>query len=77
MKASEVITVNPDILGGVPVFKGTRVPIKNLFDWLEKGKSVEDFVADFDYIPRSYCLAILQLSEKLVLQINVNESVDR
>ena len=35
MKASEVILVDKDILGGTPVFKGTRVPVKNLFDYLE------------------------------------------
>jgi uncharacterized protein (DUF433 family) len=77
MKTNEIITVDPDILGGTPVFKGTRVPIKNLFDWLENGKSIEDFITDFDYIPRAHCQAILELSEKLISQININESIDR
>lgn len=77
MKASEVINIDPDILGGTPVFKGTRVPVKNLFDWLEKGKSIEDFVEDFDYIPKEHCMAVLQLSEKLISQTDMNESIDR
>lgn len=76
MRASEVITIDPDILGGIPVFKGTRVPIKNLFDWLEKGRSIEDFLDDFDYIPRDHCLAVLHLSEKLISQVDTNESID-
>lgn len=77
MKASDVITIDPDILGGIPVFKHTRVPIKNLFDWLEKGKTVENFIEDFDYIPRQHCQAVLQLSEKLISQVDSNESIDR
>jgi uncharacterized protein (DUF433 family) len=59
MKASEVIYVDKEILGGTPVFKGTRVPVKNLFDYLEAGDSLNDFLNDFDYIPREYCLTIL------------------
>jgi uncharacterized protein (DUF433 family) len=52
MKVNEVIVVDKDILGGVPVFKGTRVPVKNLFDYLEAGDSLNDFLADFDYISK-------------------------
>ncbi len=59
MKVSEVITVDKEILGGIPVFKGTRVPVKNLFDYLEAGDSLNDFLEDFDYIPREYCLMAL------------------
>jgi uncharacterized protein (DUF433 family) len=67
MKASDVITVDKDILGGTPVFKGTRVPVKNLFDYLEEGDSLQDFLNDFDYIPKEYCLAVLKISEQLLL----------
>ena len=41
------INIDPEILGGTPVFFGTRVPIKNLFDYLESGKSIEYFLDDF------------------------------
>jgi uncharacterized protein (DUF433 family) len=44
----KVINIDPDILGGTPVFFGTRVPIKNLFDYLETGDSIEVFLEDFD-----------------------------
>lgn len=77
MKANEVIDIDPEILGGTPVFKGTRVPVKNLFDWLEKGKSIEEFVEDFDYIPKEHCFAVLHLSEKLISQTDMNENIDR
>ena len=64
MKVSEAIVIDKDILGGIPVFKGTRVPVKNLFDYLEAGDSLNDFLNDFDYIPREYCLTILKTSEQ-------------
>lgn len=67
MKASDVITVDQDILGGIPVFKGTRIPVKNLFDYLEEGDSLQDFLNDFDYVPKEYCLAVLKISEQLLL----------
>lgn len=44
---SKVIHSDPEILSGMPVFMGTRVPMKNLFDYLEAGDSIEDFIDDF------------------------------
>ncbi|MBV8390036.1 MAG: DUF433 domain-containing protein [Mucilaginibacter sp.] len=74
MKASDVITVDKDILGGIPVFKGTRVPVKNLFDYLEEGDSLQDFLNDFDYIPKEYCLAVLKISEQLLADKSLYEN---
>ena len=76
MKAIEVITVDKDILGGVPVFKGTRVPIKNLFDYLEAGDSLNDFLSDFDYIPKEYCLTVLKVSEQLLIDAQLHENIN-
>jgi uncharacterized protein (DUF433 family) len=59
-------------LGGTPIFAGTRVPIKNLFDYLEAGDSLENFLDDFDYIPREHAVAILEFSEKLLTHIAAN-----
>jgi len=56
MKINDVITSDPEILGGTPVFKGTRVPVKNLFDYPEAGDSVDRFIEDFDYIPKNLLL---------------------
>ena len=44
---SKVIHSDPEVLSGMPVFIGTRVPMKNLFDYLEAGDSIEDFIDDF------------------------------
>lgn len=76
MKIQEVVTIDSDILGGVPVFKGTRVPVKNLFEYLEAGDSLQDFLNDFDYIPKEYCLKILELSEKLLTDSKIYESIN-
>ena len=62
----KVIHVDSDILGGTPVFWGTRVPVKNLFDYLETGETVDDFLHDFESVHRNQALCILELSKKLV-----------
>lgn len=62
----KVINIDSEILGGAPVFNGTRVPIKNLFDYLETGETIETFLADFDTVNREQVLKVLQLSEKLI-----------
>ncbi len=67
MKISEVIVSDKEILGGTPVFIGTRIPIKNLFDYLEAGDSIDEFLIDFDYIPREHAVTILAFSEKLLI----------
>lgn len=63
-----VIEVNPDKLGGTPVFRGTRVPIKNLFDYLEGGDSLEDFLDGFPPVSREQAVAVLELAERSLLQ---------
>ena len=62
----KVIKIDSEILGGTPVFNGTRVPIKNLFDYLETGETIETFLDDFDTVKREQVLKVLQLSEKLI-----------
>ena len=47
MSAKSVITSSPDVLGGTPVFAGTRVPVRTLFEYLEAGDSLDDFLSDF------------------------------
>ena len=76
MKVSEVINVDKDILGGTPVFKVTRVPVKNLFDYLEAGDSLNDFLDDFDYIPKEYCLVVLKTSEQLLIDAQLHENIN-
>ncbi len=59
MKKS-IIVVDPEIQGGVPVFSGTRVPVKNLFDFLEAGDSLDVFLDEFPSITREMAIAALE-----------------
>jgi uncharacterized protein (DUF433 family) len=63
----KIINIDPEILGGTPVFSGTRVPVKNLFDYLEAGKSIDMFIEDFETINRKQVLMLLELTNKLLL----------
>lgn len=54
--ANKIINIDPEILGGTLVFYGTRVPIKNLFDYLETGESIDEFLADFDGVTKEQIL---------------------
>jgi len=60
---SKVIVQDPEILGGEPVFKGTRVPVKSLFDHLEAGDSIEDFLEGFPSVKREQVIALLEESK--------------
>jgi uncharacterized protein (DUF433 family) len=62
-----VIVKNPDILGGTPVFRGTRVPIQTLFDYLEGGETLEDFLEGFPTASRESAVAALEEAKHLLL----------
>ena len=59
---AKVIHSNPNILGGTPVFVGTRVPLQNLIDYLEAGDSLEDFLKSFPSVTREQAIAALELA---------------
>ena len=59
-----VIHSNPNILGGTPVFVGTRVPLQNLIDYLEAGDSLDDFLASFPSVTREQAIAALELARE-------------
>ncbi len=61
-----VINIDSEILGGTPVFSGTRVPIKNLFDYLETGENIKIFLEDFEGVGRNQVLKVLEMSLKLI-----------
>jgi len=61
-----VINIDKEIMGGTPVFFGTRVPIKNLFDYLETGDSIEVFLEDFEGVTREQVVKILEMSKNLI-----------
>ena len=62
----DVIVKDPEILGGTPVFKGTRVPLQNLFDYLEGGETLEEFLEGFPSVSREMAIAALQEAKELL-----------
>ena len=67
MNSSDLITVDPEILGGTPVFRGTRVPVQAMFDYLEGGETLEDFLVGFPTVSRESAVAALEEAKRLLL----------
>jgi uncharacterized protein (DUF433 family) len=63
MAASDLITISSEILGGTPVFKGTRVPVKTLFEYLEDNYTLEQFLECFPSVTREMAHRVLERSE--------------
>ena len=61
-----VVQVDPEILGGTPVFRGTRVPVKNLLDYLTAGDTLDQFLDDFPTVKRQQAVAALDLAKDLL-----------
>ncbi len=64
---SSVLHSDPDILGGTPVFVGTRVPVRTLIDYLEAGDSLGDFLEDFPSVHREQAVAALELAKEMLV----------
>ncbi len=64
--ASSVVHSDPDILGGTPVFVGTRVPVRNLLDYPEASDSLAEFLDDFPSVTRDQAVAALQLAREML-----------
>jgi uncharacterized protein (DUF433 family) len=65
--ATQVIHSDPEILGGTPVFVGTRVPAQSLFDYLEGGETLDQFLHQFPSVRREQAVAALELARESVL----------
>ena len=66
----KIINVDSEIMSGMPVFNGTRVPIKNLFDSLECGENIEEFLDGFPSVKREQVVGLLELSERVMSTIS-------
>ena len=66
MEIRELISIDPEVLAGQPVFKGTRVPIETLFDHLEAGISLNDFLEDFPSVSKDQATSALEIATKLL-----------
>lgn len=63
----KVINRDPEIMSGMPVFMGTRVPIQNLFDYLEEGHPLDDFLDDFPSVTREQAIRVLEIAKEALL----------
>jgi uncharacterized protein (DUF433 family) len=66
--STPLIVVDPDIQSGTPVFAGTRVPIQNLFDYIEEGDSLDVFLAQFPSVTRQMAVAVLEQARAALVQ---------
>jgi uncharacterized protein (DUF433 family) len=64
---TDAITQDPEVMHGVPVFRGTRVPVQTLFEYLEGGESLEDFLIGFPTVPRGLAREALDEARRLLL----------
>jgi uncharacterized protein (DUF433 family) len=67
MQAEVVVHSDPNISGGTPVFRGTRVPVQSLFDYLEGGETIEQFLDQFPSVSKKQALAALDLARDSIL----------
>jgi uncharacterized protein (DUF433 family) len=64
---TDLIIKDPDVLGGTPVFRGTRVPFQNLLDYLESGQTINEFLGDFPTVSRQAAVDALEHAKVLVI----------
>ena len=73
LKVKEYITIDKEILGGQPVFKGTRVPVESFFWHLEKGISIDGFLEDFPSVTKEQITAVLEIAGKIVTSKDIEK----
>ena len=66
-----IITAVPDVMGGTPVFAGTRVPVQTLLDYLKAGESIDDFLEGFPTVSREQVIAFLEEAEEQITRMVV------
>jgi uncharacterized protein (DUF433 family) len=64
---SGIVHSDPEIMGGAPVFSGTRVPVRSLFDYLEGGETLDEFLRQFPSVKREQAIAALDLARDTLL----------
>lgn len=73
MDIRSIITIDNEILGGQPVFTGTRVPVETLFDHLEAGVSIDEFLDDFPSVSRQQAIELLEAANKILTSKNIEQ----
>ncbi|HEX7178068.1 MAG TPA: DUF433 domain-containing protein [Pyrinomonadaceae bacterium] len=69
MKDKSIITSSADVMGGAPVFTGTRVPVQTLLDYLKGGESIDDFLEGFPTVAREQVIALLEEAEEQIIKL--------
>jgi uncharacterized protein (DUF433 family) len=62
-----LITISPEYLSGAPVFTGTRVPVQALFDYIEGGDPLDEFLEDFPNVTREHAIAVLEMARRAAI----------
>jgi uncharacterized protein (DUF433 family) len=73
MNIHNIINIDPDILSGQPVFTGTRVPVESLFDYLEVGAPLDEFLDEFPTVSREQAIALLDAANKIMTSKNASD----
>ncbi|MDZ7779912.1 MAG: DUF433 domain-containing protein [Gemmatimonadota bacterium] len=63
----ELLSQDPEILGGTTVFSGTRVPVQNLIDYLASGQTLDEFLEDFPSVSREQAMSVLRLAQEALV----------
>ncbi len=72
------VSIDPEVMSGIPVFLGTRVPVQTLFDYLEGGDDLDSFLDDFPSVSREAAIAVLEMAKKtLTSEKFLNENFTR
>lgn len=58
------INIDPETMGGTPVFTGTRVPVQSLFDYIETGETLDEFLENFPTVKKEYAIEVLEMAKK-------------
>lgn len=69
LKSSLIISASPDIMGGTPVFAGTRVPVQTLLDYLKAGESIDDFLDGFPTVTKDQVITLLEEAGKQLVSM--------
>ena len=67
LKDSSIVSVSHEVMGGTPVFAGTRVPVQTLLDYLKAGESIDDFLDGFPTVTRDQVITLLEEAEKQLI----------
>jgi uncharacterized protein (DUF433 family) len=72
-RIKDYINIDKEILSGNPVFRGTRVPVQTLFDHLEKGISLDEFLSDFPTVKKEQAVAVIEIAAKILTSKNIEQ----